>query len=87
VAIGFGKSAPGESYPAIFVSGQNDGTNWISISVDKGRTWNRINDDAHQYGFTSNEITGDPRVFGRVYVATNGRGIVIGNIYRKRIGP
>jgi hypothetical protein len=36
----------------------------------------RINDDAHQYGWTGGAITGDPRVYGRVYVSTNGRGVV-----------
>jgi hypothetical protein len=38
----------------------------------------RINDDQHQYGSTNAAITGDPRVFGRVYVSTNGRGIIYG---------
>ena len=38
----------------------------------------RINDDQHQYGSINYAITGDLRVYGRVFVATNGRGIVYG---------
>lgn len=39
----------------------------------------RINDDAHQWGWTGAAITGGPRIYGRVYVSTNGRGIVYGD--------
>lgn len=34
-------------------------------------------DDAHQYGGT-NLIIGDPRVYGRAYIAPAGRGILYG---------
>ena len=36
----------------------------------------RINDDAHQYGYSGQAVTGDPRVYGRVYMGSNGRGIL-----------
>ena len=44
----------------------------------RGRRWVRVNDDEHQYAWTGSAITGDPRVYGRVYVSTNGRGVVYG---------
>ena len=47
-------------------------------SIDDGAHWRRINDDAHQYGEIG-QVTGDPRVFGRVYFATGGRGIFYGD--------
>jgi hypothetical protein len=47
-------------------------------SVDAGETWVRINDDSHQFGWI-NHVTGDPRVYGRVYFATGGRGIIYGD--------
>jgi photosystem II stability/assembly factor-like uncharacterized protein len=47
-------------------------------SDDDGATWIRVNDDQHQYGLRFRCIAGDPRVFGRVYVGTDGRGILYG---------
>ncbi|CAL9578941.1 Xyloglucanase [Streptomyces sp. enrichment culture] len=76
--IGFGKAAPGASYQTLFTSAEIGGVRGIFRSTDKGATWTRVNDDAHQWGWTGAAITGDPRVYGRVYVATNGRGIVYG---------
>ncbi|MGI5482659.1 xyloglucanase [Streptomyces lavendofoliae] len=77
--IGFGKAAPGAAYPALYSSAKVGGVRGIFRSTDAGASWVRINDDAHQWGWTGAAITGDPRVYGRVYVATNGRGIVYGD--------
>jgi len=76
--IGFGKAAPGSAYPALFSSAQVRGVRGIFRSDDSGNRWVRVNDDRHQYAWTGAAITGDPRVYGRVYVATNGRGIILG---------
>jgi xyloglucan-specific exo-beta-1,4-glucanase len=75
--IGFGKAAPGKTYQALYLDGTVDGVPGIFRSDDTGATWVRINDDAHQYGWTGKAIAGDPRVYGRVYVSTNGRGILV----------
>ncbi len=77
--IGFGKAATGRTYPALYASAKIGGVRGIYRSDDTGATWVRVNDDAHQYGWTGATITGDPRVYGRVYVATNGRGIIYGD--------
>ncbi|GGQ19671.1 xyloglucanase [Streptomyces griseomycini] len=77
--VGFGKAAPGASYQTLYTSAKIDGVRGIFRSTDRGATWTRINDDAHQWGWTGAAITGDPRVYGRVYVATNGRGVVYGD--------
>ncbi|MBK3639150.1 cellulose binding domain-containing protein [Streptomyces sp. MBT33] len=77
--IGFGKAATGASYQTLYTSAEIGGVRGIFRSTDKGATWTRINDDAHQWGWTGAAITGDPRVYGRVYVSTNGRGVVYGD--------
>ncbi|MER6620773.1 cellulose binding domain-containing protein [Streptomyces sp. NPDC000931] len=77
--VGFGKAAPGASYQTLFTSAEIGGVRGIFRSTDRGATWTRVNDDAHQWGWTGAAITGDPRVHGRVYVATNGRGVVYGD--------
>ena len=76
--IGFGMAAPGQTYLALYSSAQVDGVRGLFRSDDAGASWVRINDDAHQYASTNAAITGDPRVYGRVYVSTNGRGIILG---------
>ncbi|WP_328437607.1 cellulose binding domain-containing protein [Streptomyces sp. NBC_00444] len=77
--IGFGKAAPGATYQTLYTSAEIGGVRGIFRSTDKGASWTRVNDDAHQWGWTGAAITGDPRVYGRVYVATNGRGVIYGD--------
>ncbi|MFE0674703.1 cellulose binding domain-containing protein [Streptomyces sp. NPDC058867] len=77
--IGFGKAAPDATYQTLYTSAKIGGVRGIFRSTDRGATWTRINDDAHQWGWTGAAITGDPRVYGRVYVATNGRGVIYGD--------
>ncbi len=76
--LGFGKAADGADYPAIYQVGSTDGITAVYRSDDQAKTWVRINDDRHQWGWTGETITGDPRIHGRVYLATNGRGIQYG---------
>jgi hypothetical protein len=73
--VGLGKAAPGKTYPAIFLYGIVSSDTGIFISTDSTATWERINDDAHQYG-TVGCLIGDPNVFGRVYLHGGGRGII-----------
>ncbi|MEU6004224.1 xyloglucanase [Streptomyces sp. NPDC047197] len=77
--IGFGKAAPGSRHQTLYTSAKIDGVRGIFRSTNAGKTWVRLNDDAHQWGWTGAAITGDPRIYGRVYVSTNGRGIVYGD--------
>lgn len=76
IGIGFGKAAPGTSYQALYLTGTVSGVTGVFRSTDAGATWTRINDDQHQFGGLGGIITGDPDVYGRVYLGTNGRGVL-----------
>lgn len=76
--LDFGKSPAGSTYPALFAIGTRGDVRGVFRSDDRGRSWVRVNDDQHEYGRRFRAIAGDPRVFGRVYVATDGRGVVYG---------
>ncbi|MEU9982262.1 RICIN domain-containing protein [Streptomyces sp. NPDC050856] len=80
-AVGFGKAAPGAAYQALYLIGTVKDVTGVFRSTDKGATWLRVNDDAHQWGGIGGVgvITGDPDTYGRVYVGTNGRGLQYGD--------
>lgn len=80
-ALGFGKAAPRTNYQALYLIGTIKNVTGVFRSTDKGATWLRVNDDAHQWGSIGGTgvITGDPDTYGRVYVGTNGRGLQYGD--------
>jgi xyloglucan-specific exo-beta-1,4-glucanase len=80
--IGFGKAAPGQSYPAIYVNARIGGVRGLFRSDDGGASFVHINADRNKYGAANTALTGDPNVYGRVYLGTNGRGVVYGDIRR-----
>jgi len=80
-AFGFGMAAPGEPFPALFLIGRISGIRGIFRSDDKAQSWVRINDAQHQWGLLL-QVTGDPKKYGRVYVGTHGRGIILGDPVR-----
>jgi len=73
--LGFGKAAPGQTYPAIYLGGTANHTTGMFRSDDGGTTWVTISDAQDQLIGT---ITGDKNVYGRVYIAT--RGLIVGQI-------
>ena len=75
-ALGFGKAAPGQTRPALYLTGKIGMVKGVFRSDDSGANWTRINNDAHQYGWIGQVVIGDPRLYGRVYLGTNGRGIL-----------
>ena len=80
-AIGLGKAEKDGDYMALYMMGEANGDGYgIYMSADKGVTWKRINDDTQKWGNVRKIISGDPKVYGRVYVGTDGRGIIMGNV-------
>ncbi|KAL0580288.1 hypothetical protein V5O48_001705 [Marasmius crinis-equi] len=78
-AIALGAPAKTGGYPALFAAANIGGVGYFR-SDDAGVNWVKINDAAHGFGSAgSNVLTADPRIYGRVYIGTNGRGIFYGD--------
>ncbi|HYC86624.1 MAG TPA: BACON domain-containing carbohydrate-binding protein [Chryseosolibacter sp.] len=79
-AVGFGKAPSGSSFPTVYMWGTVNNVRGVYRSTDQGTSWVRVNDDAHEYGGPANGqfVQGDMNVFGRVYMSTAGRGVVVG---------
>ncbi|KAL4890031.1 putative oligoxyloglucan-reducing end-specific xyloglucanase [Aspergillus ambiguus] len=81
--ITVGAKAPKQKRPALFIRGRPGDSSktphGIYRSDDNGASWERVDDNSHQYG-GFNIIQGDPRVYGRVYLGTGGRGILYADI-------
>jgi hypothetical protein len=77
--IGFGRAAPGQSVPAVYLTGRVNNVWGVFRSDNGGGGWTRVNDDQHQFGSLNSAITGDPDRYGRVYLGTNGRGVQVGD--------
>ncbi len=80
ISVACGHHAPGLVNPAIFIVGTVDGVDGVFRSDNEGKTWVRVSDKAHRYGNCGEALAADPRVYGRVYLGTNGRGIPFGEI-------
>ena len=79
--IALGKEAPKESYPAIYIWGKKnvDDPYRFYLSIDGGRNWIKINDEA-KAGNETQAMCADRNIFGRFYVATNGTGVFIAEL-------
>ncbi|HSH96139.1 MAG TPA: LamG-like jellyroll fold domain-containing protein, partial [Roseimicrobium sp.] len=73
--VGFGKAAPGQSYPAIYIGGRIGSVYGIYRSDNGGANWARMTDSTHQYGWC-NGITGDRNIYGRCYATTGFGGVI-----------
>lgn len=77
--VSLGRARPDAADPTLFVWGSVDGVRGLYRSTDGGAGWTRINDDEHRWGNRIRVISGDPKRFGRIYVGTDGRGVLYGD--------
>jgi len=85
-AVGFGMAATGQTHPAVFIIGTVGGTYGFYRSDNNATSWNQTNDSQHQYS-GADYCTGDEYKYGRMYVGTNGRGILYGDIQTATAPP
>jgi hypothetical protein len=78
-SIGFGKPATGSKYPTMFVNAKSDSIFGLFRSDDKGLTWTRISDPSSTFE-VHGVVTGDLRIYGRVYLGTKDHGILYGDL-------
>jgi regulation of enolase protein 1 (concanavalin A-like superfamily) len=78
-SVGFGRTATDTGHPVVYLHGQIGGVWGIYRSENQGTNWTRINDNQHQYG-NIQQVVGDPKIYGRCYIAAGGRGILYGDI-------
>ena len=83
-AFCIGAAKDGNSPMTLYAIGENDGITGVWRSLDSGDTWERINDDMHQFGNIcgpyGRAMAADQRTYGQIYFGTNGRGIIMGRI-------
>ena len=72
--FGFGAAAPGQSYPSIYIVGYVNNVYGIWQSTNKAQSWTQIGTQPTGELDQITAISGDPNVFGQVYVGFNGGG-------------
>lgn len=72
--FGFGAPGAGQTYPAIYIAGFVNKVFGIWQSVDNAVTWTKIGD--YPLGWVTRVVTisGDPNIYGQVYVGLSGGG-------------
>ena len=72
--VGFGAAAPGQSYPAIYMVGLVNGVYGVWQSINEAQSWTQLGPYPDGSLDTIKTISGDPNVYGKVYVGFSGSG-------------
>ena len=72
--FGFGAPAPGQTYPAIYIAGFVNNVYGVWQSTDNANTWSQIGTYPLGRLVRLSTISGDPNIFGQVYVGFDGGG-------------
>ena len=78
-SLGLGAPARANGEPVLFLHGRVGADAGLHRSDDGGGSWRRIDHDGMRMGGVMRHVTGDPRLHGRVYFGTEGRGIWYGD--------
>jgi hypothetical protein len=72
--FGFGKSATPSGYPSIYIAGYVNGVYGIWQSNDNAKSWAEIGQHPDNSLAAIKTISGDPNIYGQVYVGLAGAG-------------
>ena len=72
--FGFGAAAPGQSYPSIYIVGYVNDVYGIWQSTNDAQSWTQIGTYPTNSLDTIKTISGDPNIYGQVYVGFAGSG-------------
>jgi len=78
-SLGLGAPARDGDEPVLFLHGRVGAVAGLHRSDDGGASWRRIDHDGMRMGGVMRHVTGDPRLHGRVYFGSEGRGIWYGD--------
>jgi photosystem II stability/assembly factor-like uncharacterized protein len=79
-AVAFGKAAPNSQVPTVYLVGKVEvggaEKEGVFLSIDGGQSWQPMTPEGAPLvgGLIANDMAGDWRQFGRVYIATSGTG-------------
>lgn len=79
-AFGFGKAAPGQDYPAIYIAGYVNSTYSIWRSDDNAASWVDLGAIPLNNGDSVASVAGDMNTYGKVYIGFGGSGAAYGLI-------
>ena len=74
MCFGYGAAAPGESYPAIYIVGWVNNVYGVWQSINNAQSWTQIGTWPNNSLDTITTISGDPGIYGQVYVGFAGSG-------------
>jgi hypothetical protein len=78
-SFGFGKAAPGASFPTLFMQGRVNGDPGVWRSTDEGASWQKIATFPMGIFDEMKAMDGDKDIFGRVYTGFAGTGFAYGD--------
>ena len=77
ICFGFGAAAPGQSYPSIYIVGWVNDVYGIWQSTNNAQSWTQIGTYPNSNLDEIKTISGDPNIYGQVYVGFSGLGICL----------
>ncbi len=79
-SFGFGMGKDPNGDVAVYVVGYVNGVLGCYLSDDMGRSWTKLNPETQKFLAGIVDVTGDRRVYGRVFMSTGGNGTLYAQV-------